>query len=109
MVMAERRLIVDDPTGDKEVMIRLHQPEAEDGAWSCRYEIDWPGRSRSSRACGVDSMQALVLALQAIGIEIYSSSYHESGLLSWHRASRGYGFPVSYNVRDLLVGDDQRL
>jgi hypothetical protein len=109
MVMAERRLIIGDLAGDKEVVIRLYQPEAKDGTWSCRFEIDWPNQRRLSRAGGVDSMQALVLALQAIGIEIYSSSYHKSGLLKWYEPTRGYGFPVSYNVRDLLIGDDQKL
>ena len=109
MIMAERRLIIGDLAGDKEVVIRLYQPEAEDGTWNCRYEIDWPSQRRSSRAGGVDSMQALVLALQAIGIEIYTSSYHESGLLKWYEPNQGYGFPVGYNVRDLLIGDDVNL
>jgi hypothetical protein len=109
MVMAQRRLIISDPAGNKEVLIRLYQPEGEDGAWGCRYEIGWPDRNRSSSAWGADSMQALICALQKIGIEIYTSSYHESGSLKWHEPNRGYGFPVGYNVRDLLIGDDLNL
>jgi hypothetical protein len=109
MVIAQRRLVISDPAGDKDVLIRLYQPEGQDGAWSCRYEIDWPGRARSSYAGGADSMQALMLALQKIGIEIYTSSYHESGSLKWTEPNRGYGFPVGFNVRDLLIGDDLRL
>jgi hypothetical protein len=109
MVIAQRRLIISDPAGDKAVSIRLFQPEGQDGAWICRYEIDWPGRNRSSYAGGADSMQALVLALQKIGIEIYTSCYHESGSLKWFEPNCGYGFPVSFNVRHLLIGDDLSL
>ena len=32
---------------------------------------------------GVDFAQALVLALQMIGAEIYSSTFHKSGNLFW--------------------------
>jgi hypothetical protein len=64
MVVAQRRLTISDPAGDKDVLIRLYQPEGQDRAWICRYEIDWPGRNWSSYAGGADSMQALLLALQ---------------------------------------------
>jgi len=40
------------------------------------------------------------------GIEIYTSEYHRQGKLSWCELGRGYGFPVTANVRDLLQGDD---
>ena len=55
---------------------------------------------------GVDSAQALVLALQMIGAEIYSSDYHKSGNLFWERHGDGYGFPVVPTLRDLLRGSD---
>jgi hypothetical protein len=77
--------------------------------WTCRYEIDWPGHTRSHFAGGADSFQALILALQMIGAEIYASAYHEAGSLKWFERWRGYGFPVGYNLRDLLIGDDANL
>jgi hypothetical protein len=43
-----------------------------------------------------------------IGVEIYTSRYHESGRLRWLTAGGGYGFPVSGNARDLLSGDDRK-
>jgi hypothetical protein len=109
VLVAQRRLMISDPAGDREVAIRLYQPEGKDGAWGCRYEIDWPDRNWSSSAWGVDSMQALIYALQKIGTEIYTSIYHESGSLKWYDPNKGYGFPVSHNVRDLLIGDDLNL
>ena len=55
---------------------------------------------------GIDSMQALLLALQMIGAELYSSKHHDAGELVWEREGGGYGFPVPRTISDLLVGDD---
>ncbi len=74
--------------------------------WICRYEIDWPGQKKSRFAAGIDSIQALILAMQQIGIEMYASDYHKSGSLKWFEPAQGYGFPVPYTVRHLLIGDD---
>jgi hypothetical protein len=109
VLIAHRLLIVSDSSGDQEVSVRLYQPEENDGAWICRYEIDWPSEKWSRFAAGADSIQALILALQKIGAEIYTSSYHRSGSLRWLERQRGYGFPVPSNVRDLLRGDDAKL
>ncbi len=109
MLIAQRRLVVSSPSGDQDVPVRLFRPEQNDGAWICRYEIDWPNEKWSRFAAGADSVQALILALQKIGIEIYTSSYHQSGSLRWLERQSGYGFPVPSNVRDLLSGDDTKL
>ena len=99
MVVAERRLIVTSPSGDTEVPVRLFQPENDEGMWICRYEIEWPGQKRSHFAGGVDSFQALILALQMIGAELYASAHHKAGSLKWFERYRGYGFPVGCNLR----------
>ena len=99
------RLLIRTGTIDTEVAIRLFVPEENDGTWSCRYEIDWPNGKKAGAAAGVDSIQAIVLAPQIIGVELYCSDHHKSGSLSW----TGPGFPVAGNVRDLLVGDDTKL
>jgi len=57
---------------------------------------------------GFDSMQALVLALQTIGAEIYSSNYHKVGNLFFDKPRSGYGFPVVPTLRDLLQGADAK-
>jgi hypothetical protein len=109
VVIALRHLIVRRPSGDTEVPVRLFQPEEDNGAWICRYEIEWPSRKQSGFGAGVDSIQALILALKNIGAEIYTSSYHQSKSLKWIEPDQGYGFPVCSNVRDLLKGDDLNL
>jgi hypothetical protein len=84
-------------------------PVAQGGGWLCRYEIDWPKGRTASSVGGSDAIQSIVAALQNIGIEIYTSDDHRSGHLTWHGSRQGYGFPVTANVRDLLVGDDTHL
>lgn len=106
MVIAIRKLLVRSEGCDVTVEIRLFAPVADDGTSSCRYEIDWPSGTRHGRAAGIDSIQAILLALQKIGIALYTSEYHENGQLVWPMAGSGYGFPVPSTIRDLLVGED---
>jgi hypothetical protein len=47
-------------------------------------------------------------ALTMIGAEIYASEAHKSGWLSWRDDWRGYGFPLTANLRDVLGEDDER-
>jgi hypothetical protein len=109
MLIASRELTLRDGGNDIKIPIRIFAPEFESpGAWSCRYEIDWPDENRVMTVWGFDGMQALLHALQIIGAEIYSSSYHESGNLYFDKLGNGYGFPVMLPFRDLLQGDDKR-
>jgi len=109
MLIASRILKLRNAEGEKEISIRIFAPEQEKlGAWGCRYEIDWPEGCRTMTSRGFDAMQALVLALHAIGAEIYSSDYHKSGELFWETPGSGYGFPVVPTLRDLLQGDDAK-
>ena len=73
---------------------------------SCIFEIGWPGRLKQMTAYGVDSVQAIELTLQLIGISLYTSSYHQAGQLFCDGMTGGYGFPVPTNARDMLIGED---
>ena len=53
-------------------------------------------------------MQAIILAMQKIGADLYFSEHHAAKRLSWGEPGAGYGFPVPQNARDNLVGDDRR-
>lgn len=90
-----------------DIVIRIFAPEGSGLAWSCRYEIDWPEGRQVMKAWGVDSVQAILLAFQMIGADIYTSSYHKSGRLLFEAAGQGYGFPVPESIRDLLIGNDR--
>ena len=106
MIIATRMLKVRGGSAEAQVPITLFVPTQSNGAWSCAYEIGWPSGKVESAAWGFDSVQAIILALQKIGSDLYTSSYHKSGKLSWEAVDKGYGFPLPNNIRDLLVGDD---
>ena len=109
MVIASRVLKLRQGPDEIPVPIRVFAPEQRDIDWACRFEIDWPDETFTFYAMGVDAVQALELALKMIGASLYGSDHHASGSLMWLESGRGYGFPVSYNIRDLLVGDDKTL
>src|ERR1041385_5108566 len=108
MIIAMRRLVLRDNHRDIEIPVRIHAPEKSKVDWICRFEIGWPEGKAERWGSGVDAIQALLIAMQMIGAEVYASSQHQSGRLEWLEAGRGYGFPVSDNIRNLLVGDDKQ-
>jgi hypothetical protein len=94
---------------ESDISVCIHASESDaSGSWSCRYEVGWPDKKSVKDAWGVDAIQAFVLALQMIGAEIYTSGYHKDGLLYLDAPGRGYGFPVTAGLRDLLMGDDAK-
>ena len=108
MLIASRELRVMGASGELVVPVRLYRPEQSGQAWSCSCEIDWPDGRSASAAFGLDAVQALTLALQMIGAKIYTSEAHRTQRLRWTEPGQGYGFPISDNLRDLLIGDDRR-
>jgi hypothetical protein len=109
MIIAERQLTLRmKNAASQTVMVRLHAPTRANSDWSCRYEIDWPEGLRSAAVHGMDGMQALILALQCIGSELYASKHHASGALLLEAWNSGYGFPVAQSTKPDLIGDDRR-
>ena len=108
MIIATRSLVLRDDHRSIEVPIRIHAPEKDKVDWICRFEIGWPEGRVERWGGGIDAVQSLWIALQMIGAEIYTSQHHKAGRLAWLESDRGYGFPVSNNIRDLLVGDDKK-
>ena len=109
MEIATRTLTLRDGDHNVDIPIHIFAPkEQKPRAWSCHYEIGWPEGKEARDAWGCDSTQAIVLTLQAIGADIYTSTYHKSGNLFHEVPGRGYGFPVPASLRDILVGDDAK-
>jgi len=109
MEIASRILTLHEDGQESTIPIRLSAPQQRDArAWSCCYEIGWPEGKKAREVWGFDSFQAIILALQAISTDIYTSTYHKSGNLFFDAPGRGYGFPVPVNLRDLLIGDDAK-
>lgn len=110
MLIAERTLEVFDGIDTHPVRIVVQKPQqTKFGDWACEYEIGWPEGPRKFAGHGIDSVQALIIALQMIGTELYTSNYHREGQLRHEGLPGGYGFPVASNCRDLLVGYDRDL
>lgn len=107
MIMLTHALYLSRPEGEIRIEIRIHKPTPKDGCWACAFEIDWPEGTKAMSGAGVDALQALVVSLQMIGVQIYTSSYHHDGALRAYEGQDGYGFPVSRNVRDMLIGVDK--
>lgn len=107
MIIAQRTLQITDANGTKtQVGVRILLPRLNGTSWVCEYEIDWPTATRRSSAGGVDSVQALTLAMQKVGTELYASPYHEARTLTFDGPGKGYGFPVPKPLRKDLIGED---
>jgi hypothetical protein len=109
MLIATRMLKLRHTSGKIQIPVRIFAPEQRDIDWACRVEIDWPDSAFALDVMGVDAVQALELALRIVGASIYASDHHASGNLMWQVPGQGYGFPVTNNIRDLLIGDDKFL
>lgn len=105
-MIASRTLRVRIEDGEVDLPVRIHAPRESEGAWACRTEIDWPGGTQAVDAYGHDAIQALYLALQMVGVHLYTSDYHADGDISFPGQGKGYGFPVPQGIRDMLIGDD---
>jgi hypothetical protein len=56
---------------------------------------------------GTDAVQALMVALQMIGSEIYTNNYQMAGGVTY-AGLNGCGFPVPRMFRHLLTEDDAK-
>jgi hypothetical protein len=108
MIIATRVLKLRRTAGDIEIPVRIHAPEQHSSHCTCKVEVEWPDGTVAIPVGGVDTVQALDLALKTIGAQIYASDHHASGKLIWLEPGNGYGFPVTNGIRDLLIGDDKK-
>ena len=90
MEIASRILVLRNGTESIRIPVRVFAPrQQEPRVWCCQYQIEWPEGNETREMWGVDSIQALVLTLQAIGSDIYTSSYHKAGRPSFRDAGTG--------------------
>ena len=109
--MAKRTLtaVVAKRTVNVEVRIYHPQPQSSGVDWECRYEIEWPGALHRNLVGGVDSVQAIFLAIQFIGAELYAGRPAALENLTWLEPGDGFGFLLPFNLRDLAIGEDKQL
>ena len=70
-VIATRIFALQTEAGNVKIPVRIFAPE--ENTWICRFKIDWPEGKYERWAAGEDAVQALVHALQLIGVIIYTS------------------------------------
>jgi hypothetical protein len=80
-----------------EVIVRFAPPVMVGDDFRCEYDIVWPDRTWSSKAPGVDAVQALILAMEKAHVELLASDEFRSGQLSWF-GSEDLGMPLPGNV-----------
>lgn len=96
--IAERFLTLNEDGEERRIRIALGRPYQEpDKAYFCPYRITGIGVERTKRAGGVDSIQAIQLALVLIGAELSS----HSASLKWD-GEPSTGFPTS--IHDPALG-----
>lgn len=107
MIIVIHKLYTGKDNINNSIEIRIYGPVKLENSWGCKYEIDWPEGQYSITAEGEDALQSLTIALQMIGADLYTSTYHQEGSLRAYDKEDGYGFPVPNNLRDLLIGVDK--
>lgn len=74
------------------------QPVSNGNDWACDYVIEWPDRPwRSRRIMGVDSAQALLLAMKSAAGELYDAKPQ----VFWFDQDDTLGLPVHSGDEDL--------
>ena len=88
-VIAERRLSFEADAGwTREVVVRLGRPvpdpSEQNGPWLCPYQVDGMGSGHVRAIFGVDSVQALVLAVHTIPAELTPIMREVGGRFLFH-------------------------
>jgi hypothetical protein len=74
------------------------QPIARENDWACEYVIEWPDSPRRTRRImGVDSVQALLLAMKSASAELYGAEPQ----VFWWNPGDVLDLPILDGVADL--------
>lgn len=90
-----RHLMLRDP--DAGVFVKIGRPAEfpDGGGYHCPYQVLGLGNEGVKRAGGVDELQAVVLTLKKIAIELYTSAEYRCGRLYWlEKGNMDLGFPI---------------
>ena len=67
-----------------ELVVRFYAPtKAPGGEFQCHYSIGWPEREVRRYACGLDSVQALMLAMRTVHTDLVESAAYKDERLTW--------------------------
>ena len=67
-----------------DLVVRFDAPfRAPGGEFECRYSIGWPEGEARDHACGLDGVQALMLAMRSVHRRLVESAAYKAGRLTW--------------------------
>lgn len=70
--------------GQGELCVRFFTPsQAPGGEYQCHYCVQWPDREVRRYACGIDGIQALLLAMRTVHSDLLESETYKAGQLTW--------------------------
>jgi hypothetical protein len=94
-VILHRTLWLSGDGAKHAVVVRIGRPyPIDDGQnYVCPFEIDGINATSLKKSMGVDSIQALWLALNLIGASLYASAEYKMGRLRWFEDQDDLGFP----------------
>jgi hypothetical protein len=84
----------DGPPSD--VLVLLGKPKRSPGYqdYYCPYQVKGAGTEKVRYMCGIDTFQALQLAIRSLGVELEVLNHQLGGKLQWEGDGKGWlGFP----------------
>jgi hypothetical protein len=87
------------------IAVKIGNPKKLSGHddYKCENQICGLKNNNIKHACGIDSLQALMLALERVGAEIYTYQDHKDGRLRWAGDESGLlGLPIPNNIEDII-------
>ena len=82
----------------------VFNPLSDGRVYYCDYNVSGLGVAIKGRAYGVDSLQALIHGVNALGAALYFSDEYKNGLLEWigDRKGQSLGIPVAASIANLV-------
>lgn len=78
VIVAERKLDHGDARDAGCAKVFMPEPTAR-GEWRCNYEISWPGFRHAHWTAGIDSWQAVELAMRGVAADIELTDDFKAG------------------------------
>ena len=86
----------------QQLLIQFQTPVlAPGGEFQCHWTIQWPAGTQAHYACGIDGIQALMLAMRTVHTELLESDAYRSGRLTYLEEA-DLGLPAPWTFEDGL-------